>query len=151
MLLIMCHSNSNRYAVDSRHVSEVLPRVHLHRLSGSPPWLAGMLIHRAKATPVMDLAQLTEGTCSPDRLSSRIVVLEMELCGSLRQLGVLVERVDLRETSREPEEAGGTADGPAALGRLLLDEQGVFQLVDPLRLVPKDRQAILFPSLEESR
>ena len=41
MLLIMCHAGANRYAIDSRHVSEVLPRVDLHpsgriRLPGSP-------------------------------------------------------------------------------------------------------------------
>jgi len=46
MLLIMCHAGANRYAFESRHVLEVLPQVNLHRLTGSPPWIAGLLIFR---------------------------------------------------------------------------------------------------------
>ena len=100
MLLIMCHAGANRYAIDSRHVSEVLPRVNLQRLTGSPPWLAGLLIYRGTATPVMDLAQLTEGLPCPNRLSSRIVVLQTELEGISRRFGVLAEQVGLREVAR---------------------------------------------------
>lgn len=146
MLLIMCHCRANRCAIDSRHVNEVLPRVNLHRLSGSPPWLAGMLICRGIATPVMDLSQLVEGTPCPNRLSSRIVVLRIELGGSFRQFGILAESVDLREVHDEPEGAGRQSDGPAALGTLRLDQEGVFQLVDMPRLVSADRQALLFPT-----
>jgi chemotaxis-related protein WspB len=145
----MCNCSANRYAIDSRHVSEVLPRVNLHRLAGSPPWLAGVLIYRGRATPVMDLMQLTEGTPCPNRLSSRIVVLKIELGGSFRQLGVLAERVGLREIREEPGESGGETEGPAALGKLRLDEHGVFQVIDFSRLVSDDRQAVLFPSAEE--
>jgi chemotaxis-related protein WspB len=149
MLLIMCHCGANRYAIDSRHVSEVLPRVHLHRFSGSPPWIAGMLICRGSATPVLDLGQLTEGTPCPDRLSSRIVVVQMELEGGFRQFGVLAESVGLREMHDEPGPSGGEATGQAALGTLHLDEQGVFQLVEIPRLVSEDRQAILFTAGEK--
>jgi chemotaxis-related protein WspB len=151
MLLIMCHGNANRYAIDSRHVSEVLPRANLHRPSGSPPWLAGMLIYRARAIPVVDLTQLTEGTPCPSRLSSRIIVLETELGGSTRRFGVLAERVGLREIHQQPGESAGETDGPAALGTLHLDEQGVFQFIDISRLVSADRQAVLFPAAEKER
>jgi chemotaxis-related protein WspB len=150
MLLIMCNCGANRYAIDSRHVSEVLPRVNVHRLTGSPPWLAGMLIYRGRATPVMDLMQLTEGTPCPDLLSSRIVVLKIELAGSSRQFGVVAERVALREIRDEPGESGSETDGPVALGRLRLDEEGIFQLIDIRRLISDDRQAVLVPSTEQS-
>lgn len=149
MLLIMCHCGTNRYAIPSRHVSEVLPRVHLDRLSGSPPWFAGMLICRGGATPVMDLSQLIENRPCANRLSSRIVVVQAELRGSVRQLGILVENVGVREVHRQHDASGGEVDGPAAVGTLHLDEQGVFQLVDISRLVSEDRQAFLFPAREK--
>jgi len=151
MLLIMCHCRANRYAIDSRHVKEVLPRANLHVLAGSPSWLAGMLICRGSATPVMDLSQLTEGRPCPNLLSSRIVVLQMELAGSFRQLGVLAERVGLCEVHEAPGASGGESDRPASLGTLCLDEQGVFQLVAISRLVSADRKALLFPPAEKDR
>jgi chemotaxis-related protein WspB len=146
MLLIICHSSANRYAIDSRFVSAVLPRAHLHRLSGSPDWLAGVLIYRERTTPIVDLTQLTDGMPCPNRLSSRIVVLQAELGGSLRRFGILAERVGLREIDQQPGKSGDEADGPAALGTLHLDEQGVYQLIDLSRLICEDRQAILFPA-----
>ena len=148
MLLVMCHADANRYAIDSRHVSEVLPRLNLHRLTGSPPWLAGLLVHRGAATPVMDLTQLTEGRPCPNRLSSRIIVLRTTLGGLPRRLGVLAERVGLREVGDAHAEAGDEAAGETCLGKVLLDEQGVFQLIDIERLVSQDRQAFLFSAAE---
>jgi chemotaxis-related protein WspB len=149
MLLIMCHASANRYAIDSRHVSEVLPRVNLHRLTGSPPWLAGVLVYRGAATPVMDLAQLAEGRDCLNRLSSRIVVLQTELGGISRRFGVLAERVGLREAHAAPGEAGSDTGGPTTLGKLRLDEEGVFQLIDIRRLVSEGRQEVLFPAAEK--
>lgn len=148
MLLIMCHAGANRYAIDSRHVSEVLPQVNLHRLAGSPPWLAGLLIYRGAATPVVDFTQLTEGKPCPNRLSSRIVILRTELEGLPRRFGVLAEHVGLREVGDAPAEAGDETAGGPGWGKVLLDDQGVFQLIDIVRLVSQDRQAILSSAAE---
>jgi chemotaxis-related protein WspB len=143
MLLVTCQADANRYAIDSRHVSEVLPRLGLERLSGSPPWLAGLLVYRGAATPVVDLTQLTEGRPCPNRLSSRIIVLRTELEGLPRRIGVLAERVGLRELSGDLAEVGDETAGETHLGKVFLDEQGVFQLIDIERLVSQDRQAFL--------
>jgi hypothetical protein len=34
------------------------------------------------------------------------------------------------------------------LGTLRLDDEGVFQLLDPARLLSPERQAVLFPAVE---
>ncbi len=149
MLLIMCHCGVHRYAIDSRHVSEVLPRVRLHAASGAPAWFAGMLVCRGMAIPVMDLAQVTDGRSCGDRLSGRIVVLRIEVRGSFRQFGLLVESVDLREVHDGSGMIAGDSDRPTTWGTLHLDEQGVFQLVDIQRLVSENRQAFLFPPEQE--
>ncbi|MHB8900002.1 MAG: chemotaxis protein CheW [Thermoguttaceae bacterium] len=145
MLLIMWNAGGNRYAIDSRHVSEVLPRVNLQPLAGSPSWLAGMLIFRGQAAPVMDLARLTGGAPCPNRFSTRILVLQLEQDATVRQFGVLAEEVNLREVRGDDRPLGEAAAGPANFGSLALDEQGVYQLVDVRLLASGDRQAILFP------
>lgn len=143
MLLIMCQCGANRYAVDSRHVSEVLPHVNLHPLGGAPAWLAGMAVSRGAAIGVIDLCQLAEGRPCADRLNSRIILMQADIAGSLRKFGLLAENVGLREVPGRPAE-NGEAGGPAAMGTLCLDEEGVFQLVDISRLLPSDRQHWLF-------
>jgi chemotaxis-related protein WspB len=145
MLLVVCHCGASRYAVEARHVAEVLPRADLARLPGAAAWLAGMLVCRGKATPVVDLVELAAGTPCPNRLSSRIVVLETELRGVERRFGLLAERVGLREMYEDAD----TADaGPSDWGALRLDDEGLFQLVDPARLITAQRQAVLFPAME---
>jgi chemotaxis-related protein WspB len=151
MLLIMCRANVHRYAIDSRHVSEVLPRVVLHPLAHSAPWLAGLLVHRGLATPVLDLVQLTVGKPCANRLSSRIVVLQTELQGIIRRVGILAEQVGLREFDNATRQSGDQTTGSTALGTLFLDEQGVFELVDIPRLISEDRQAFLFPAVERGQ
>jgi chemotaxis-related protein WspB len=150
MLLIRCHAGADRYAVESGHVSEVLPQVNLQRPGGSPFWLAGLLIRRGTATPVMDLTRLTCGSPCPNRLSSRIIVLQTELDGVDRRFGLLAENVGLCEIRKEAEESVCRSAGPTALGSLRLDAQGVFQLLDPRLLACQDRRAILFPAAEET-
>jgi chemotaxis-related protein WspB len=151
MLLLMCQVGSNRYAIDSCNVREVLPRVNLHRLSGDAPWLAGLLIHRGAAIPVLDLTQLTEQTPCPNRLSCRILIVETDLSGAPRNIGLLVEQVGLAEIQSATKEESGEQAGSTALGRLCLDDQGIFQLIDLSRLVPESRQAVLFPAAVKGR
>jgi chemotaxis-related protein WspB len=145
MLLIMCHAGANRFAFESRDVLEVLPRVNLHRLPDSPPWLAGLMIFRGSPIPVIDLTQLTQSVPCPNRLSSRIAVLQMVLKQSPQRIGVLAEQMGINEFNADQKHSGAEAGGQTALGKLCLDEQGVFQIIDPTSLVREDRIAFLFP------
>ncbi len=149
MLLITCQAGEDRYALESRDVCEVLPQANLQRPGGSPPWLAGLLIYRGSATPVIDLTRLTRGSRCPNRLSSRIVVLRAELDGVDRRFGLLAENVGLCEIPEEAEESSCRLGGPAALCGLRIDSRGVFQLLDPRLLMCKDRREVLFPAVEE--
>jgi chemotaxis-related protein WspB len=150
MLLIMCHAGTDRFAIEARHVQELLPQARLQRLGGSPSWLAGLLVYRGTAMPVMDLTQLVHGRPCPNRLSTRIIVLQAELEGRDRRFGVLAENVQLCESHDEPRESRSDLGEPTSLGSLRLDSQGVFQLLDPTLLVGKERRAILYPAVDES-
>jgi chemotaxis signal transduction protein len=104
-----------------------------------------LLIHRGAVLPVIDLAQIVESHSCSLRLCTRIVVLEMERQGLARRFGLLAERVGVREWVDTPASAQNNGMDAAALGRMVLDDQGVFQLVDPARLVPEERQEVMFP------
>jgi chemotaxis signal transduction protein len=148
MLLIICYADANRYAVDARHVDEVLPRAALSRSPQSPPWFAGLLTHRGKTAPVLDLNGLVAGTPCSNRLSSRIILLRVEVNASWSKLGVLAERVGVKESTADLAVGSDAVAGHDPLGRLLLDEEGLLRLIEVPRLISEERRSVLFPTLE---
>jgi chemotaxis signal transduction protein len=149
MLLVLCHAGGNLYAFEAHCVSEVVPRVALHRVAHAPPWHVGLLIHRGLTTPVVDLAHLATGEACPARLSSRIVVLHADFGGAPRRFGILAERVDLREADAPLDAQAVAAANRTAWGRLVLDAKGAYELVDLARLLAGDRWDSLFPTAEQ--
>lgn len=63
-------------AVPLHSVLQVVPRVQLLRLPGSPAALAGHLRYRGEHVPVIDLAARLGAPPLPVQLSDRIVLLE---------------------------------------------------------------------------
>jgi chemotaxis-related protein WspB len=150
-MLIMCHAGTNRYAFQSQDVLEVLPHVNLHRLADSPAWLAGLLIFRGTAIPVIDLVQFTQSGPCPNRLSSRIAIIHITVEGITQRFGVLAEQMDLHEFNAGDTKSGAESGEKTSLGILYLDEQGVFQIINPARLLSEERLSILFPNTAEQR
>jgi chemotaxis-related protein WspB len=151
MLLITCQSGSNRYAFQSRDVVEVLPRVNLHSLPDSPPWLAGLLIYRGAAVPVIDFAQFTQSTPCASRLSSRIAVLQTAHEGVVRRFGILAEQMGLNEYNTAENQLVADEGVQVGLGKLCQDEEGVFQMIDPAGLIAHGRLASLFSQTARQR
>lgn len=150
MLLITCQAGADRFAIPLRHVVEVVPRAILQRPGGLPDWLAGILVYRGTATPVLDLTWLTHGTPCPNRLSSRILLLRTNWQDAQRRFGLLAEHVALNEVDDSSLNQAEPAGGPTALGTLRLDSHGVFQLLDLDLLLPDQRREVLFAAAEES-
>src|SRR5262245_23385734 len=75
MLALIFHIGTARLALDVRRVKEVVPRVQLQVLAGSPPWLAGAFVYRGQVVPVLDLHQLVGAGDCPPHLSSRIILV----------------------------------------------------------------------------
>jgi len=151
MLMILCYAETNRYALDAQHVEEIVPRVSLRRAPQSPPWFAGQMIHRGRTAPVLDLCALVAGSPCPSRLGNRIILLRAEWDGAPRRLGILAERVTLKEMPANLAPASEDAAGHGQLGRLLLDEEGLFEWIDMRLLLCQERCAALFPALEGER
>jgi chemotaxis-related protein WspB len=151
MLLIMCHAGVDRYAIESRHVAEVVPQVTLQRPKGLPSRLAGLMVYHGATMFIIDLTQLTRGVPCPNRLNSRIIVLRTELDTVDRRFGLLAERVALCEVRGAKEGGAFHLGDPTALGNLCLNAQDVFQLLDPNLLVGEAPSETVFGAAEESR
>jgi chemotaxis-related protein WspB len=143
MLVLMCHAGENRYAVDSAHVVEVIPRVNFDPVAESPEWLAGVFAHRGVATPLIDFTRLLAGHACPRRWNSRIILVRFDAEDMPEQLGLLTERVTAAEIDDQRASTTSPLSAVEALGPILLDDRGMFQLVDLSRLLSGDRRSAI--------
>ncbi len=142
MLALTFQVGPNRLALDVRRAREVVPRVHLQPVAGSPPWLAGLFVYRGQVVPVIDLHRLLDAGDCPPHLSSRIILVPL---GDGRLVGLLAAQVaDVRQVATDgPALPGFHAPGQPDLGPILVDEAGMFHLVDLDRLLPAPVQALV--------
>jgi chemotaxis-related protein WspB len=143
MLVLMCEAGESRYAIDCSCVEEVVACVRLEAVAKAADWLAGMFAYRGRAVAVVDLTLLTSGRPSVRRWNSRIILARFELQGVPPLLGLLAERVTTAAI-RLPADATPHEDAaPSPWGRVLMDERGMYQLLDPRLLFSQDRRRAL--------
>ena len=75
MLILTFLAAGNRYAVNVTRVVEIVPRVGLRVMPHAPGFLAGFLGYRGQVVPVIDLGLLLGQDPCPDRLSTRIILV----------------------------------------------------------------------------
>jgi chemotaxis-related protein WspB len=144
MLVLTFNAAGEPVGVDIRRVREVIPRVHVKTVTGSPAWLAGVFVYHGRVVPVVDLHRLTGHTDCPLHLSSRIILLPLSAAHGGALVGLLASQVaDLKDVTAPP----APVDPPAAdgidLGPLVADDRGVIRLLDPDRLFPADARRLL--------
>lgn len=77
MLLLTFRAAENLYAIDVARVVEVVPRINLRRLPHAPGFLAGLFDYRGTVVPVVDLRILLGSESCRDRLSTRIMLVNI--------------------------------------------------------------------------
>lgn len=147
MLFLVFEAGPHRFALAASRVAEVVPRVKLRPLPGAPPHVAGLLNHAGRLVPVVDLERLVAGEVSPDRLSSRIILVDRPMNGT--RLGLIAAHVD---RLREHESPATDPSQTGRLGAILQWEDDLAVILDVERIAEEDVGAELFRSLpEESR
>ena len=139
MMYILFSIGHDRYALDSSHVAEVVPRVELWQVPKAPAYVAGVFRYRCQLVPVLDLCQLMQGQLCPVRLSTRILLVHYPgEDGTAHLLGLMVERVTDTLTSQDVMFApsGISADEAPYLGDVATDEHGLIHRLRVEALLP---------------
>ncbi len=92
MLFLQFRVGMDRFVVETSRVVEVLPLVYWKQLPGAAGGLAGILNYRCTPVPLIDLSILMLGHPSPERMSTRIIVVSTDSVSSGR-LGLIGEQV----------------------------------------------------------
>ncbi len=147
--MLLFYVGDERYAIASKRVVEVLPRVALKKLHQAPPYIAGLFNYRNRIVPVIDLSHLIRGNPCRSYLSTRIVLVNYQngdrqasdngnspnanssASRADRILGLMAERVT--ETADKPDTVLAApeiqVDAAPYAGQMILDEQGMIQCI----------------------
>jgi chemotaxis-related protein WspB len=134
MFALVFHIGPYRLALDAHRVKEVLPRVQLKPLVGSPAWLAGAFVYRGQVVPVVDLHRLLGAGECPVHLSSRIMLVPTG--SDQRLLGLLAAQVDdVRHLEPGKKTQAQLPGGEGPLDPPMSDKDGLLHLLDLDRLL----------------
>jgi chemotaxis-related protein WspB len=154
MMYLLFSIGNDRYALDSSHVAEVVPRVELWLVPRAPAYVAGMFRYRGQLVPVLDVCQLMLGQPCPVRLSTRILLVHLPgNDGTTPLLGLMVERVTDTLTSQDVTfvPSGISADEAPYLGDVATDEHGMIYRLRVEALLPAPMRVALLSPVEEPK
>lgn len=142
----------DRYALAAREVVEVLPLRRLKQIPEAPEWVAGLLAHRGKMIPVLDLSRRVLGRPALARNSTRLVLVHLDTAQAVTGavLGLILEQAS--NTLRLPQEAfqssGLEAGQPDYLGPVQGKGAGLIQRIEVAGLLDASMRALLFQAAD---
>jgi chemotaxis-related protein WspB len=147
MLFLVFQIGSDRYALDTAQIVEVLPLVKSKHIPQAAPGVVGAFNYHGAPVPLIDLADLSLGKPSRRQMSTRIILVTyLEADGEKHLLGLLAEQATetIRRSAEEFVDSGVTVDQAPYLGPVTTDSRGIIQRVEINRLLPVEVRDQLF-------
>jgi chemotaxis-related protein WspB len=147
MLFLLFQLGNDRYALEASHVVEVVPLLALKQLPQAPRGVAGIFNYRGRPVPAVDLCALTLGQPARERLSTRIIIVNLpDGTGADHLVGLVAEHATeiLRKEPSAFVESGIRIGAAPYLGPVLMDPQGPIQWVHEQRLLSESVRELLF-------
>lgn len=145
MLLLLFNTHKEQYAINCAHVAEVIPHLNLQPLPMTPSYVVGAANYRGTALPVIDISQLLDGTPCNNFLSTRIILIDIDLnsTGDKKTIGLLAEKVT--KTVKAPKGWSPTKkkDSSLFIESAIVGPQMV-QWFEPSKMLPPDLSQSLF-------
>ncbi len=142
----------DRYALTAREVVEVLPLRRLKQIPEAPEWVAGLLEHRGRMIPVLDLCRRVLGRPALPRNSTRLVLVHYaaEESSTDAVLGLILEQAThtLRLPHASFQNSGLEAGQPDYLGPVQGRGAGLIQRIEVAGLLDASMHALLFRTVE---
>ena len=143
-LHLVIRLGTDRYAIETAHVVEIVSLVRLKEMPGAPAGVAGVMNYRDEPVPVVDLNLVTVGQPTAARFTTRNIIVRYAPDAGL--LGLLVPEATetLRARPDDFEDAGVATDGAPYLGRVMTTEHGVIQQVAVSALLTAELRDALY-------
>jgi chemotaxis-related protein WspB len=152
MLFLLVQLGTDRYALETGPVVEVLPLVHVQPVPHAPTGVVGVFNYHGVPVPVIDLAMLALGKPSRMRMSTRIIVTwHVGEAGERYLLGLLAEQTTdtLRRADADFVASGIVATTVPYLRSITTDPLGIIRRVDIRNLLTTYARDLLFQQPSE--
>ncbi len=157
MLTALWRLGTDRFAIETQHIVEIVPLVNARRPGALEPWLLGLFNHRGTLLPLVDTALVLNREPIPRRLHARIIVCWLDPLvtpdAPRRAVGLVVEEllgVDRLHVSPTAMHPGLRSVDGVELGSLMVTSLGEIQLIDPTRLFSRAQRALLLHEHQEA-
>lgn len=150
MLFLQFKISGNSYILEARDVIEIVPYANLQRIPQAPDYLAGLLNYRGDTVPIVDICFLMSGKPCELKLSSRIAMFDYkDDDGRSVCIGLLIERLTETVIYKESDfsDSGVALEDSPYLGKVIVDDQRITQLVSVREIIPESAHAILFRAI----
>jgi chemotaxis-related protein WspB len=136
-LYLLFNLGSERFAVSTSIITEIIPLVEVTQVPTTPEYICGVFNYRGETIPVIDTNQLLYRQDHNQRICTRILVLETEAHEGTAHVGLIAEKVnqttmidttDIRKHTL-------TRNSNVYLGKTVSDELGEIQIIDLDQLV----------------
>lgn len=141
-LLIVLAVAGQKYALPAAQVVEVLPWLPCQSLALAPACVSGVINHRGRVVPIVDLCRLLAARDCPKWLASRIVIVTVGAIAQ-RVIGLLVEGCELSSTNGAAAQQGLHLPDAPFLGDVLADGERMITLLKPDQLLSDELLAVL--------
>jgi chemotaxis-related protein WspB len=75
MLFLTFRIGDASYALDTAHISEILPLLRITPVPQAPAGVAGLITYRGRSVPVVDLREMMLGESSRAHISTRLILV----------------------------------------------------------------------------
>jgi chemotaxis-related protein WspB len=148
MLFLVFRLGSDRYAIETTQVIEVLPLVNWKCVPGAPAGVAGIIDYHGAPVPLIDLMELALGKPSRKWMSTRIIVVNYRRDSSdqTHVLALIAEQAieTMRRTEEEFANSGLTVTESPYLGSVTTGPAGTIQRVEIKNLLSESVRCQLF-------
>lgn len=136
-LYLLFNLGTERFAVATASVTEVIPLVEVTRIPTTPEHICGVFNYRGETIPVVDTNRLLYRQDHNKRICTRILILETAAHEETAHVGLIAEKVNRTITIDEKDirKHTLTRNTNVYLGKTVSDELGEIQIIDLDQLV----------------
>lgn len=130
---------NERYGIDARLITEVIPLVRLDRVPRVDPCILGLFNYRGAATPIVDLCYFFEQRYCEHKLSSRIIIIDLDNPQPPCRVGLVAECVtEVIKCAEENLGSSGISSKQAEfLGSIYKHKEDLVQIIDTRKILPE--------------
>lgn len=146
MLLLLFETNDGRYALDSKHIVEIIPLLNTKRIPSAPAFVKGMINYHGVPVPVFDFCALEGDEVSRTFYSTRIILVNYPLDDGEKMVGVIAEKATdvIKCTESDIRSSGILLEKATGSGSSDSGQEEIVQLFDIKRMIPEDVVRELF-------